>query len=89
MPVSRTLVVGTTPDYVDIIRRRFHDRALFLVDSESIHWSGRSEFAPDEIPSDLSDYKGSLAAVRSYAAIDSIAISGVVCYDCESLCLSA
>jgi len=89
MPASRTLVVGTTPDYVDIIRRRFPDRALFLIDSESSHWSDRREFESDEVSCDLSDHENALVAVKLFVSTSSIAISGIASYDCESLSLAA
>ena len=56
MQNNRVLVVGTTADYVDIINRRFPQRAIFVTDvkerSRAIEVPPSSK---DELLCDLSD----------------------------------
>ncbi|MFH1891751.1 MAG: ATP-grasp domain-containing protein [Candidatus Zixiibacteriota bacterium] len=89
MPDRRIVVVGTTPDYVSIIRHRFPQRAIFLNDSASVHWVGREQFVVDEVHSDLSDRDGALVELKTYFAANGMIASGIACFDCESLSLAA
>lgn len=90
MPDRRVLVVGTTPDYIDIINRRCPSRALFITDPK--HRTGAVEPPPSavaEIVCDLRDTAGVLTALRRHLDHWEIAPSGVVCFDCESMAVAA
>ncbi len=90
MPEQRILVVGTTSDYVDIIRSRFPRRAFFLTD---VAQRGAAKESPppedEEMLCDLDNFKQTLNALKDYITEKKISISGVSCFDCESLELAA
>lgn len=88
-PLSDTpvLVVGTTPDYVEWIRRARPGRALFLTD-HLLRQNAR-ESAPsaeEEITAVLDDTVDSLeSAVREHLKTHARALSGIACFDCERM----
>ncbi len=86
----RVLVVGTTSDYVDILHKRFPERAIFLTDLDER--ARAREIPPDEmceVVCDLSDHEGAIAALRKRIDGHGIELSGIACYDCESMLLAA
>lgn len=90
MPDERVLVVGTTPDYIAYIDERFPGRALFLTDRSQRE--GAREAAPDrasEIVTDLSSPRGLRRALSRHLEKYAQTLSGVTCYDCEWLLLTA
>lgn len=90
MADRRIVVVGTTPDYIDLLCRRFPGRAVFLTDSR--HRIGAFEPTPDdttELLCDLSRSDEALAALRVHLDKWHISPTGVVCFDCESMALAA
>ncbi len=90
MPDRRVLVVGTTADYIAYIHERYGRRALFLTDPAQR--LGAAEAAPDnssEIVTSLSDTGGVLKALGRHLETKGQSLSGVVCYDCEWLSLTA
>lgn len=84
------LVVGTTPDYVEWIRRAAPLRALFLTD-RALRRVAREEppAAHEEVIADLADGSAACAALAEHLRRYRQDIAGVVCYDCESLELAA
>ena len=90
MSDRRVLVVGTTSDYIDIIRRRFSGRALFVTDAGERERA--SEPAPDgrsELLCDLARPDAVVAALRDHLGGHDIEAAGVACFDCESMALAA
>ena len=88
MPNKRTLVIGTTADYVEMIERRFPGRAVFLTDAGERARAG--EPAPaSEVLADLSRPDEAVAALRDHLRRFNLSASGVTCFDCESLSLAA
>jgi biotin carboxylase len=90
MPDQRILVVGTTPDYVDIIRSRFCRQALFLTDFDQR--AAAREISPaseEEILCDLNNFGQTLFDLNQHLFEKKISISGISCFDCESLELAA
>lgn len=90
MPAKLVLVVGTTSDYIEIIRERFGPRVLFLTDSDER--ADAKELPPGgdiEILTDLADPVACTQAVRDFLAERGLGLSGVACFDCESLALAA
>lgn len=92
MPVSesRVLVVGTTRDYIEHICREAPGRALFLTDP--------SEFTVSKLPvggkemhlvTPLDDPAEVMGKLKEFIRPRGIRISGIACYDCESLLLAA
>jgi biotin carboxylase len=90
MGAKRVLVVGTTTDYVDILRNRYPGRALFLT-----HKSLRSkawEDAPDpadEVLADLGNPVTATKALEAHLRDHGLTLSGIACYDDESLALAS
>jgi len=90
MPSSRVLVVGTTSDYIALIRRRYPHRALFLTDpGERTRAREDTPEQAEEILCDLTDTPRILRAIRDHIHHYGLAVDGVACFDCESLELAA
>ena len=90
MSNRRVLVVGTTPDYVDIICRRFPGRALFLTDTRVR--AAAAEAAPGgetELLCDLEELPRAQAALVDFLARQGVEPSGIACFDCESMPLAS
>lgn len=87
---QRVAVVGTTSDYVDLIRTRYPGRVLFVTDPAER--AGATEQDPgvgEEILCDLTDSDEVVKSLRDHAARRAMAVEGVACFDCESLELAA
>lgn len=90
MKKDRVLVVGTTTDYVDIIRKRYPGRALFLTHKElRLKAPEEAPGVPEEVLSDLRDTAAAGLSLEGHLSRHGIALSGIACYDDESLALSA
>ena len=87
---NRLLVVGTTPDYIEWIRRTCPQRAIFITDP-SVRSNAR-EPAPashEEALCELADYEAVRKAVKRHLEYWGIRVNGVACFDCESMALAA
>jgi biotin carboxylase len=91
VPIStKVLVVGTTPDYIDWIRRSCPDRALFLTDHRARRQAVEPIPAPaEEVLCNLSDFSEVRQALQHRLLQENIRLDGVACYDCESMELAA
>jgi biotin carboxylase len=90
MPDKRLLVVGTTADYIDHISTRYPGRALFITDPAERSAAVETDPAPaDELRSDLQNSRRVLDDLKTHLSRWQMEISGVACYDCESLGLAA
>ncbi len=90
MSDNRTLVVGTTPDYIAYIDRSFPGRALFVTDG--VQRGCAAESPPNEaseIVCDLLDTAGTLESISAHLRRHRQSLNGVACYDCEWLTLAA
>ena len=91
MPVSdRVLVVGTTSDYIDWIRRSEPGRALFLTDP-GVRARAQEPCPPpaEEILCDLSDYGKVRKCLQGHLLKEALRLDGIASYDCESMELAA
>lgn len=90
MSNRRALVVGTTGDYVDIISRRFPQRAIFITDA-SLRAKATEPSPPGgaELLCDLTRPESVLPALRRHLERFAFQPSGIVCFDCESMSLAA
>ena len=88
---ERVLVVGTTTDYIDLIGRRFPGRALFLTAAEER--ARPSHYHPPdkatEVLCDLSRPDRTVNTLNDHLKRCRIKLSGITCFDCESLNLAA
>ena len=90
MPAKRVLVVGTTSDYIEIISRRYPRRVLFLTDHKER--GGAIEPPPEdggEILCDLMQFDDATAALRDFLKKNDFELSGVACFDDESMALAS
>lgn len=84
------LVVGTTSEYIDLLAERFKGRVMFLTDiGERTKIKKNKSATFDEIVIDLEDYEGVLELLREYLMTHDICLSGIACFDCESLALAS
>ncbi len=89
-PDNRVLVVGTTPDYIDWIRRARPRQTVFLTDANVRRASEQALPEPDEeICCDLTDMKQVRQTLAVHLRRWDLAITGVACFDCESLAPAA
>jgi biotin carboxylase len=87
---NRLLVVGTTPDYIEWIRRTCPQRALFITDP-TVRSNAR-EPAPathEEVLCELADFEDVRKALTRHLEHWDIQVNGVACFDCESMALAA
>ena len=90
MSNKRVLVVGTTADYIDIINRRFPQRAIFITDvNERARATEPRPGSKDELLCDLGEPEQIVAALREHLNQWRMELSGIACFDCESMPLSA
>lgn len=88
---ERVLVVGTTADYIDIICKRWPDRSLFLTNPD-VRANSKDYYRPDESSEllyGLSNQNRVLSALCEHLNSWRIKISGIACFDCESLSLAS
>ena len=85
MPANRVVVVGTTPDYVDVIRRRFPGRAIFLSHYTEGPQSNRCLHERDELFCDLNAHDEAVQILEQFLNRGRVRLTGVCCFDCESL----
>jgi biotin carboxylase len=87
----KVLVVGTTADYIDLLYNRFSDRVIFVTDFEE-RGKGKGFLSPGpalEIVLDLEDHEAVIAALKRHLQSHGFQLSGIACFDCESLALAA
>ena len=83
---TKVLVVGTTPDYIDWIRRSCPDRALFLTDPAVRRQAVEPSPPPaEEVLCNLSDYLEARQLLQRHLLQENFRLDGVACYDCESM----
>jgi biotin carboxylase len=87
---AKALVVGTTPDYIDYLRRAAPGRAVFLTQRTLRERARESPpAAAEETLCDLADYAAARRAILAHLARHALTVDGVACFDCESLELAA
>jgi len=87
---SKVLVVGTTTDYIDWIRRTSPGRALFLTDTSAREQAREPKPDPaEEILCDLSKHGQVRDRLKRHLEEENLSLNGIASYDCESLALAA
>lgn len=85
-PDPKVLVVGTTADYIDWIRRSCPGRAVFLTDPSVRRQAREPRPEPvEEILCDLSAYDRARSMLQQHLDQNGLRLEGVACYDCESM----
>lgn len=83
---QRVLVVGTSPDYVDWLRKTRPDMSLFLTRPELRKKATEACPSPgEEILCDMDETAHTLALILAHRQRWDMSLCGVVAYDCESL----
>ena len=86
----KTLVVGTTTDYIEWIRTCRPGQALFLTDPVVRREADQPAPSPDEeILCDLADERRVFEVLARHMDEWRMELAGVACYDCESMALAA
>ncbi|HCY85570.1 MAG TPA: biotin carboxylase [Desulfobacteraceae bacterium] len=87
---NRVLVVGTTADYIDWIRKAVPERALFIT-APSIRKTAAEDRPKEheEILVPLTDPAGIRTALDTHLARYKIRLTGITCFDCEHMGLTA
>ena len=86
----KVLVVGTTTDYIDWIRKINPERAIFLTDPIIRQKAVEPCPSPaEEILCDLADYNQAIEVVKKHLSKMGLSIDGIACFDCESMELSS
>lgn len=84
------VVVGTTADYIDLIRNGHPGRAIFVTDpAERTKARESKPELHEELLWDLRDADQVIAALKSHLYRWDMQPGGVACFDCESLELTA
>ena len=88
--IFKVLVVGTTPDYIEMINFVAADKVLFITDkalrASSCH--GVPDCA-NEILCDIADTWSVLQGLRSHLLCFNQVLVGVTCFDCPSMFLTS
>jgi biotin carboxylase len=86
----KILVVGTTSDYIDWLLRVGEEGVLFLTDPQVRRQATEpAPAAKEEILCDLTDVGTIREVLRDHLTRWNIALTGIACFDCESLGLAA
>ncbi|MCA9401538.1 MAG: ATP-grasp domain-containing protein, partial [Candidatus Omnitrophica bacterium] len=90
MTNKKILVVGTTSDYIEILAARAPGRLIFITDiQERAGALFPLSVRADELVLDLEDERAVLRTVLRYLDENKVTLSGIVCFDCESLPLAS
>lgn len=84
---TRTLIVGTTPDYIDKLRRQ-HPEQLFFITARAKR-NGAREAAPGPAEELLFDESVTATALAAKIKDRGVTGDGICAFDCESLALAA
>ena len=87
---TKVLVVGTTADYIDWIRRVRPGRVLFMTDPVLRRKAEEPDPPPEEeFCCDLSDADAAHRALTEHLHHFGLSLEGIVAFDCESMELAA
>lgn len=90
MSDKRVVVVGTTTDYIDHIRQHYPGRALFVTaPAERVEATESNPAPAEELLCDLDDADQVIESLKAHLDQWGIEPSGITCFDCESLGLTA
>lgn len=87
---KKVLVVGTTPDYVDWIRKSCPGRAVFLTAPEIRNMASQENPGPDEeFLCPVEDKKTAMTCLSGFLDKWKYRLSGIACFDCQAMELSS
>lgn len=87
---DRIIVAGTTTDYVDMLRKKYPNQLLFIT-SSALREKAKEKRPADseEIRCNVHDFKTVLHLIHAHTEKYKQHVTGITCYDCESLMLSS
>ncbi len=86
MPSSIVVVVGTTADYIELIYDRYPERVLFITDFSERARAFEPAPGPEaEVLCSLTNFDEIVSFLEKHLADFNQEITGVACFDCESL----
>jgi len=91
MQHQRTLIVGTTSDYIDLLRQKSPARSLLFVTSPSIRHKATEDQpeGDEELLCELNAPEMVISNLRKHILLYGILLKGVACFDCESMALTS
>ncbi len=88
--MNKVLVVGTTSDYIDWIRRSCPDRTVFITAPDIRRTAAEDSPAPcEELLVSLADHDLVFNALQQHLDQWELNLDGIFCFDCESMELTA
>ena len=86
----KTAVVGTTSDYIDLLRRKRPGDLLFITAPSIREKAEEPTPSPEEeVVCDLSSPEEVIRQVRAHLRKHGFMLNGIACFDCESMALAA
>jgi len=90
MPKPKTLVVGTTSDYIDWLRKKNPKQLFFLTDRQVRYRAKESQPGKDEeLLCNLNDLQTSRLDLLEHFREAHLTANAIVCFDCEAMPLTA
>ena len=89
-PSLKTAVIGTTSDYIDLLRKKLPGKLLFIT-SPDIRQQAY-ELSPEideELICEIKSPEVVISRIRQHLLRYGIALNGVACFDCESMLMTA
>lgn len=87
---KRVLVVGTTGDYVESLMESSSSEIVFLTDpQERSRWASFGKNVEVEVLCSLEDHELVIKTLKNHFSKYDISLSGIACFDCESLALAS
>jgi hypothetical protein len=84
------VVIGTTPDYIVKIHKKYPEAACFVIDSRFLNNTLLQSIEKSSLLfCSLENYEETLRSVDRYLSLNRLSPQGVACFDCESLILAS
>ncbi|MBF0378579.1 MAG: ATP-grasp domain-containing protein [Desulfamplus sp.] len=90
MQSQRILIVGTTSDYIDLLRKKYPTKELVFITDSTIREKAIEERPePDEELLFSTSPQEVINLINKHIQLYGITLKGVACFDCESMALTA
>ncbi|MBF0573670.1 MAG: ATP-grasp domain-containing protein [Desulfamplus sp.] len=90
MQSQRILIVGTTSDYIDLLRKKYSTKELvFMTDSTIREKATEERPEPDEELLFSTPTQNVISLINNHIQLYGITLKGIACFDCESMALTA
>jgi hypothetical protein len=90
MPKPKALVVGTTSDYIDWLRKKNPEQLFFLTDRQVRYRAKESQPGKnEELLCNLNDLQASRLDLLEHFREAQLTANAIICFDCEAMPLTA